>query len=153
MTVDRSTQVFFDASCLIAAVGSPSGGSSFLPSLCAQGLLHSVVSQPVILEAERNIAAKLGVDALHAFRRLVLLTPLDIVAVPNEAERRGYRQMVGEKDEHVAAAAVASHSSFLLTLDKKLSERINAGGLPIRALSPGDFIRTQLPTHPEYPTE
>lgn len=107
----------------------------------------------MILEAERNIATKLGVDALHAFRRLVLLTPLDIVAVPNEAEHHGYRQIVGEKDEHVAAAAVASRSSFLLALDKKLAERINEGGLPIRALSPGDFIRTELPTHPEYPAE
>ena len=92
MTVDRSTQLFFDASCLIAAVGSPSGGSSLLLSLCAQGLLRGVVSHPVILEAERNIAAKLGVDALNAFRRLVLLTPLDIVAVPEEADRQGYRQ-------------------------------------------------------------
>ena len=68
MTVDRSTQLFFDASCLIAGVGSQSGGSSFLLSLCAQGLLRGVVSQPVILEAERYIAAKLRANVLNSFR-------------------------------------------------------------------------------------
>jgi len=44
MTIDQDTVVFFDASCLIAAAGSTSGGSGFLLSLCARGLLQGAVS-------------------------------------------------------------------------------------------------------------
>ena len=55
MTVDHKTLLFFDASCLIAAAGSPAGGSSLLFSLCARRLLRGVVSQAVLLEAEGNI--------------------------------------------------------------------------------------------------
>lgn len=54
MNIDRNTLLFFDASCLIAAAGSPTGGSGFLLALCARGLLRAACSQPVLVEAERN---------------------------------------------------------------------------------------------------
>jgi predicted nucleic acid-binding protein len=149
--IDRNTLLFFDASCLIAASGSPSGGSSLLLSLCAQGLFRAAVSQPVLLEAERNIAGKLGPEALSAYHRLVALTPMAVVPVPLEPERRAYRAMVGEKDEHVAAAAVYANADFLLTLDKRLADRVNEAGLEVRALSPGEFIKSVLPDHADYP--
>jgi hypothetical protein len=60
MTIDRNTLLFFDSTCLIAAAGSPSGGSGFLLSLCARGFLKTAVSQPVLLEAQRNIQENLG---------------------------------------------------------------------------------------------
>jgi predicted nucleic acid-binding protein len=121
--VDRNTLLFFDTSCLIAASGSPSGGSSLLLSLCARGFLRAAVSQPVLLEAERNIAGKLGAEALSAYHRLVELTPMAVVPLPLEPERRVYRATVGEKDEHVVAAAVSASADFLLTLDKRLKDR------------------------------
>ena len=151
MIVDNTTLLFFDASCLIAAAGSPSGGSGFLLSLCGRDLLQAAVSQPVLLEAERNIAAKLGPVALETYHRLVVVTPMTIVSLPPPAEQRQYRDIAGEKDEHVVAAAIVGEADFLLTLDKKLEERVNAANLPIRALSPGDFIKTVLVQHIEYP--
>ncbi len=152
MIVDSSTLLFFDTSCLIAAVGSPSGGSSLLLSLCARGLLKGAVSQPVLLEAERNITSKLGGEALNVLRRLVVLTPLEVVPVPLERERADYRSVVGDKDDHVLAAAIESGASFLVTLDKRLAERVNEASLTVRAMSPGDFIKTLLPSHVDYPT-
>lgn len=149
--VDRNTLLFFDASCLIAAAGSSSGGSSLLLSLCARGFLRAAVSQPVLLEAERNIAGKLCAEALSAYHRLVALTPMVVVPVPLEPERRAYRAAVGEKDEHVVAAALYATADFLLTLDKKLANRVNEAGLGVSALSPGDFIKSVLPEHADYP--
>lgn len=151
MTIDHTTLLFFDASCLIAATGSPSGGSGFLLSLCAQGRLKAAVSQPVLLEAERNIRAKLGPEALDTYHRLVVLTPMTIVPLPSQTEQRQYRKIVGEKDEHVVAAALVAEAHFLLTLDKGLENRVNEANLPIRALSPGTFIKTVLIQHVDYP--
>jgi predicted nucleic acid-binding protein len=152
MTIDRETRLFFDASCLIAAAGSPSGGSGFLLSLCQQGLLRGAVSQPVLLEAERNIRKKRGPVELETYHRLIALTPLLLVPLPPPAQRPRYEKLVGEKDEHVLAAAIAGQAPFLITLDIKLAERVNQSTLPTRALSPGDFIKTLLPEHADYPT-
>lgn len=86
MTIDRDTLLFFDASCLIAAAGSPNGGSGFLLSVCSRGFLKAAVSQPVLLEAERNIFENLGNEALHVYHRLIVLTPMMVVPVPSQAE-------------------------------------------------------------------
>jgi len=152
MIVDQDTLLFFDASCLIAAAGSPSGGSGFLLSLCARGLLQGAVSQPVLLEAERNITAKLGIEVLNTFHRLIVLTPMTVVPTPSKSERRSYQAVAGEKDDHVVAAGVAAEAPFLLTLDKRLEAQVNQADLPIRALSPGEFIKSVLPNHVDYPS-
>lgn len=60
MTIDRSTLLFFDASCLIAAAGSPTGGSAFLLSMCAAGFLRGAVSEAVLVEIERHVVMDLG---------------------------------------------------------------------------------------------
>jgi predicted nucleic acid-binding protein len=151
MTIDRETRVFFDTSCLIAAAGSPSGGSGFLVSLCQRGLLRGAVSQPVLLEAERNIRKKRGPAELETYHRLIALTPLLLVPLPPPAQRPRYAALVGDKDEHVLAAAIEGRAPFLITLDGKLAERVNQATLPTRALSPGDFITTRLPEHVDYP--
>ena len=91
MTIGRETLLFFDAACLIAASGSPSGGSSLLLSVCAHGYLGGAASQPVLLEAERNIRVKLGAGALARFYRILQETPLQMVAVPDEGGRRYLR--------------------------------------------------------------
>lgn len=152
MRVDSTTLLFFDASCLIAAAGSPSGGSGFLLSLCARGLLRGVVSQPVLLEAERNVLAKLSTEALERYHRQIVLTPLTLVSLPPQTQQRRYQAIVGEKDAHVVAAALAAQASYLLTLDQPLAERVNQAGLPVQAFSPGEFIKTVLPHHVDYPS-
>jgi hypothetical protein len=82
MRIDRQTLVFFDASCLIAAAGSPSGGAGspsggagFLVSVCASGFLRAAVSRPVLFEAERNVLAKLRPEVLQSNRRPALCRP------------------------------------------------------------------------------
>ncbi len=152
MSVDALTLLFFDAPCLIAAAGSPSGGSSFLLWLCRRGLLRGAVSQQVLLEAERNIQSKLKPEALRAYHQLLQTTPLLLVGTPSPDQLRGYNERITAKDAHVVAAASAIHAAFLITLDKQLGEQTNAMGEAVRALSLGAFITTVLPGHVDYPS-
>jgi hypothetical protein len=98
MIIDRNTLVFFDASCLIAATGSPSGGSGFLLSLCARGFLKAAVSQPVLLEAQNNIQAKLGEEAIQRYQNLLAIVPFSLAALPDRT------QAIGKKDKQERCA-------------------------------------------------
>ncbi len=149
MTLDRTTLVFFDASCVIAAAGSPSGGSGFLLSLCAKGYLQAVVSTYVLAEASRNIQANLKAEAWANYQVLLTTTPFLMAPVPTPLPAM---PPINAKDVHVVAAAAAVATAYLLTLDKGLLAEVNRAQLAFPALTPGTFIKTVLPTHVEYPT-
>ncbi len=152
MSIDPATMLFFDASCLIAAAGSPSGGSSFLLSVCGRDLLTGSASQPVLIEAERNTVNKLGAEALERYYQLLRVTRLQIVAVPPREARERDEWRINEKDHHVVAAAHAADVQFLITLDRGLTREVNSIGLPFRALTPAEFITDVLPNHRDYPS-
>ena len=152
MIVDENTLLFFDASCLIAAAGSPTGGSGFLLSLCARNLLRGAVSQAVLLEAERNVRTKLNPHALNTYHDLLQVIPFTLAPVPRITADPAWLQMINAKDTHVVAAALIIGAPHVLTLDRELAEQINRAELPIQALSPGEFIRTILPHHVKSPS-
>ena len=104
----------------------------------------------MLLEAEVNIARKLGSEALASFARLLVESQLIVAPVPDAAAREQYRGLAGEKDDHVVAAAVAVHAAYLLTLDRRLREGVNAGSISVRALTPGEFITEILPAHESF---
>jgi predicted nucleic acid-binding protein len=149
MTVDRTTLLFFDASCLIAAAGSPTGGSGFLLSLCAKGYFQAAVSTAVLAEAARNIQGRLPALAWINYQTHLLSVPFILAPVPAPLPAL---TPVNAKDLHVVAAAAAVATAYLLTLDRGLLAQANQAGLAFPALTPGDFIKTVLPTHVEYPT-
>jgi predicted nucleic acid-binding protein len=149
VTVDRSTLVFFDASCIVAASASPNGGSGFVLSLCRRRLIRGAISDPVLEEVERNLASNFAPYVTGAYRRLMLTVPLTIATVIGEDATEFWSAYVGEKDAHVVAAAESVGATFLLTLDKGLAAGTGHSSRPIRALSPGEFINTHLVNHPE----
>ena len=150
MTIDHNTLVFFDSSCLIAAAGSPSGGSGFLLSLCSRGFLKAAVSQPALLEAQSNIQAKFGNEAVKRFQIFLAIVPFSLAALPEKTELKRLGKLINKKDVHIVAAALEIHALFLLALDKGLVLEVNEANLGIQALSPGDFIKTILPSHGDY---
>ena len=150
MSIDQDTLLFFDASCLIAAAGSPAGGSGFLLSLCGREFLCGTVSQLVLLEAEHNIQAKLSTQVLRQYHQLLQLIPLTVAPVPTSAGE-SWLQHVNLKDVHVIASAMAVGAEYLLTLDQGLIAEAHLAQLPLNVLTPGDFIRTVLPTHEDLP--
>lgn len=153
MKIDRTTLLFFDASCLVAASRSPTGGSGFLLRLCALEFLKGAVSQAVLLEAERNISRKFPLTVLTTYDQLLARTPLAIAPLPTASQQRRYRGLVSAKDEHVVASAIAVGAPYLLTLDQPLTRQVNQAKLPMQALSPAEFIETGLPHHADYPPE
>jgi predicted nucleic acid-binding protein len=150
MIIDRNTLVFFDSSCLIAAAGSPSGGSGFLLSLCARGFLKAAISQPVLLEAQRNIQSKLGEESVKRYYNLLAVVPFSLAPLPDKTELKRLGKTINRKDVHVVAAALEVHAPFLIALDKGLVLEVNKVNLGIQALSPGDFIKAILPNHVDY---
>jgi predicted nucleic acid-binding protein len=148
MIIDRTTLVFFDASCLIAAAGSPMGGSGFLLSLCARGYLQAAVSTYVLAEATRNIQTRMKTEAWVNYQTLLTSVPFVMAPVPAPLPTL---PPINSKDVHVVAAASAASTAYLLTLDKGLLAEANLAQLTFPALVPGDFIKTVLPLHVEYP--
>ncbi len=153
MIVDRSTALLFDASCLIAASGSPTGGSGFLLDLCARARLQGIVTHVILLEAERNIEAKMTPKALTRYHGLLKSVPFNIAPVPELPVDHPIRQAVTAKDVHVVAAATAVGAPYLVTLDRGLIDHVNGAKLGVHALTPGDFITQVLPNHIDYPDD
>ena len=151
MTIDQNTLLFFDSACLIAAAGSPSGGSGFLLLLCARGYLKAAVSQPVLLEAQKNTQLKLGEESIRRFYNLLALVPFSMAALPDKAEIARLELLTNKKDVHVLAAAIEAQALFLINLDRQFALEVNQARLGIQALSPGEFIKNELPNHVNYP--
>src|SRR3954471_22967188 len=123
MTINEKTLLFFDSSCLIAAAGSPHGGSSLLLGICARGFLKGAVSHAVVAEAEGNILSNLKPQALSRYHQEILRIPLVVAPIPSVAERENAAPITGEKDAHVLASALHVGAEYLITLDKRLATR------------------------------
>lgn len=136
-------RLFLDANVFIAAAGSRTGASALILALCRRGHGRVVTSRRVLLEAERNIQAKLGEDALLRFYREIATLDLDLVEAPTAQEVAIQARIVEQKDAHVLAAAVKGEVDALLTLDRKhfLSPTVLQADLPLEIMTPGDFLR------------
>jgi predicted nucleic acid-binding protein len=152
MIIDRNTLLFFDSSCLIAAVGSPTGGSGLLLSICARGFLKAAVSQLVLVESQKNIQSKLGDNEIKKLYSLLAIVPFSLAPLPDKSEFARLEKLVNKKDVHVIAAALEIRAPFLLTLDKGFVLEVNKANLGIQGFSPGEFLKSILPAHVDYPS-
>ena len=135
-------RVFFDASVLIAAGASSSGGSAMAVQVCRRGLARGLVTRLVLWEAERNLHASFPPSALLAFYTLLGQLDPEVVPDPPEAEIRAAARVVAGKDAHVLAGARAGRATHLLTLDRKhfLGKSVRAAILPLVVCTPGEFL-------------
>ena len=139
--------VFFDASVLVAAAGSPVGGSAAALDLCDKGLYRDVLTSEVLFEARRSILRKFGQAELLRFYQLLASLSPRLVAVPAGPDLDRAALLAGKKDAHVLAAALISGSAYLLTLDKRhlLTPAIRTANLQVRVMTPGDFLQEVVP--------
>ena len=121
-------------------------------AVCARGFLRAAVSHLVLVEAEGNILTNLPERAWQRYQHQILTLPLIVAPVPTLEERHTAVPVTGDKDAHVLASALAVAAPFLIALDQRLVQRVTAAAPSLRALSPGDFIKTELPHHPAYPS-
>jgi len=146
--VKPTPRLFLDASVLIAAAGSKTGGSAMVLELCRGRKATAIGSRLVLLEAERNVRAKLGRDALLRFYQEIASLGLELVQTPSQHEITLQRRIIDPKDAHVLAAALRGTVDVLLTLDRKhfMSPKVLQAGLPFVVMTPGNFLRHWLQT-------
>jgi len=155
MKVTRRTTLFFDASVLVAGAHSPEGGSALILEACKLGGFAAQITFLVILESLHALERDFPQRSLTRFYRYLVEIDWELLPVPPEEKLQGYVSFIHPKDLHVLAAAVEGRSQFLLTLDRKhilaAAEAVNEANLPIRILTPGDFIQRYYPLHDEHP--
>ncbi len=135
-------KVFLDASCWVAAAGSPTGGSALTLKLARHGYLHIVATKKILLEAERNINGKLGKDALLRFYQELGTTEMELIETPTPEEETRWRHLVAEKDCHVLAGAYKAHVDVLVSLDRRhiLAQTVREG-FPIPVKDTNGFLQ------------
>ncbi len=114
----RKIKVFIDTNVLIAGLHSITGASATLLDLCEAGVIQMVVSRQVLIEADRNFAAKFPelIDRFRQFMRS--LAPL-MVEDPTPESMEKAATIVDRKDAPILAAAQNANVDFLITLDKR----------------------------------
>lgn len=135
-------KVFFDASILIAAMLSPTGGSSLLLEYTKVRKITGITSLTVvdeILEEDKSKKIKRSKEEIEQFIATTGLlvreriTPQDIAS---------YQDMVDIEDAHLIAGAHLTKCGYLVTLDKKHLLRVDIKGkfLPLKIVSPKELL-------------
>ena len=154
MKITRHTTLFFDASVLVAGAHSPEGVSALLLEACKWGGFTPQTTFLVILEALHASERDFPQQSLTRFYTYLAEINWKLLPVPPEDTLQEYTAFIDPQDAHVLAAAVEGESEFLLTLDRRhilaCREAAEEAGLPIRILTPGDFIKQYYPRHEEY---
>jgi predicted nucleic acid-binding protein len=135
-------RVFLDASCWVAAAGSPTGGSTLILKLARAGHVQLVATKQVLQEAEHNIRTKLGEEPLLRYYRLLGSVELELVSPVTPEEEAKWSGLVTPKDAHVLAGAAKAKADALISLDRRhiLTERVRKG-FPIPVQDTGEFLR------------
>ena len=140
--------IFFDASVLLAAAGSPRGGSSAAIALIAgSDRYEAVVSGQVLREALGNLRLKFLEEALVRFyTQLGGLRP-GLAQVGEGLAPQDLPASLAPKDRHVVEACLNAGANICLTLDRRhlLTDELRRWGIEhgIRFLTPGEFLAWQ----------
>jgi predicted nucleic acid-binding protein len=111
-------RVFLDTSALLAGLASSTGASNAILALAEAGLLALVVSEQVLVEAERNLQEKLP-KAVPEYRRFLTACPLEKVPDPSPADVATAKEIIHPKDASILWAAKNAQVDYLVTLNRK----------------------------------
>lgn len=132
-------KILIDASVILAALGSKTGGSMVVLKLVKKGKLQAVVSETIIEEVIRN-AAKTN-SSPEDIDHFILSHQLKIFPAPVSENVDKYIEQTGEKDAHVVASAIESKVDLIVTLDKK---HLLSGKLKLKSpeiIPPGELLK------------
>lgn len=137
-------KIFLDASVIIAAFLSKTGGSAKIFKLGDQGKTKLVTSESVIEETEANLK-KIG-KTRQQLIRLITTFPLLIRQKVTVKDIEPYQKLVVKKDAHVVAGAVLTGCRYLISLDKKhlLHPKIKNKFKPLKIISPKEFLELYI---------
>lgn len=131
-------RVFIDADVLFAGAVSSSehGASLTILRLAEITLIDALASEQVIVEAERNLAAKLPAT-LPAFRLLVDRC-LTVVSIPTAEEVAHFDGLADRTDLPILVAAVQQHCPWLVSFNVR---HYRPGHPDVMVLQPGEFVQ------------
>jgi predicted nucleic acid-binding protein len=134
-------RIFLDANVLYAASCSKTGASFAIFELKNRFQFELITSQLALIEAERNLTEKEGLEEINNF--YLLIKKIKVVKSESEKAKKMFKGIIEEKDAPILYAALKSKSSYLLTLDKKhfFTEKIKKLNLPIKIITPVQFIK------------
>jgi putative PIN family toxin of toxin-antitoxin system len=142
----KPRHVFLDSSVIISACASSVGASRLILEAVIERRITSHVSRVILRECERNLSKKFSKKELLFFYQWVGEAPVVLEELPAEEELDKLRGLIASKDVHVLATAVLARVDLLVTLDKRhfLSPKIKKAKLPLRIVTPGEFVKLIL---------
>lgn len=135
-------KVYFDASVIIAALLSPSGGSHLLLKYVQVGKIVGISSQTAIDEIlEEDKLYKFG-RTRQETEKFIKESKLLIREHITKDEIEEYLGLINAEDAHLVAGANLTRCEYLVSLDKKhlIRDNIQKKFLPLRILSPKDLL-------------
>ena len=130
-------RAFVDADVLFAGAAAPSehGASLTILRMAEITLIEALTCQQALIEAERNLAAKLPV-ALPAFRLIVSLC-LQIVSDPTPEELAPHAGRADPEDLPILVSALREGCPWLVSFNLR---HFQPGVPAVTVLRPGDFV-------------
>ncbi len=134
-------RVFVDTSVLLAGLASPRGAANLILTLAEAELLALVLSEEVLIEAERNLQRRLPA-ALPYYQEWLAASPVERVPSPTLEEVLQAARMIHPKDAAILVAAMSAGVNYLVTLDRRhfLDDPEVTRRSGLRIGTPGDFI-------------
>jgi putative PIN family toxin of toxin-antitoxin system len=135
-------RVYFDASIVIAALLSPTGGLAQLFRFIKLGIITGITSQTVVeevMEEDKTKRIKRSIDEIEQF---IDKSELIVREAITDEELEPYQDQVDREDAHLIAGAKLTKCTHLVTLDKKhlLRSDIQEKFLPLLIVSPKEVL-------------
>lgn len=133
-------RVFLDTNVLIAGLLSRIGASAAILDLAEAEEIVPVVSQQVLVEADRTFVAKFP-PLIERYRKFITnLAPLLVDDLP-PAEIQHAARVINPDDAPILAAAKQARVDYLVTLNTRHFLTLKARAfLPVSILTPGEFL-------------
>jgi len=135
-------RVFFDASVIIAALLSPTGGSSMLLQYIKTGTIIGITSQTALEEVLEEDKPKKLKRSREEIGEFIAHSGLIIRESITTKEIAFYKDDVDEEDAHLFAGALLTKCTYLVSLDKKhvLRPDIKKKFFPLRIVTPKELL-------------
>lgn len=135
-------KVFFDASVIIAAMLSPTGGSSLLFEYIKINRIIGITSLTVIDEIFKEDKYKKLKKSKEEMEQFIASSGLLIREKVTTSEIAPYQDQIDIEDAHLIAGANLTKCGYLVSLDKKhlINEEIQKRFLPLKIVSPKELL-------------
>lgn len=135
------TKIFLDASVIIAAILSPTGGSAKVIKLGQLGDWAQITSQTVVDEVKDH-TEKIGKSS-EEIGQFIKNHSVIVRKRMTKLEIKPLIELVDESDAHLIAGSKMTGVDFLVTLDKKhlLKEEIKNRFKPLKIVNPEELLK------------